>query len=78
MKSLGKELAITLLMTCYIGSNSVFALAEEIPFKDVPLNHWGYSHIQWAVAQDVVDGYPDGTFKPKRKIGRASCRERVL
>lgn len=68
MKSLGKALAVTLLTTCYIGSNSVFALAEEIPFKDVPLNHWGYSHIQWAVEQDVVDGYSDGTFKPKRTV----------
>lgn len=67
MKRLGKVLTLTLL-TCYIGSNSGGVLADETPFKDVPFSHWGYSHIQWAVEQDVVDGYPDGTFKPKRTV----------
>ncbi|MCI3927026.1 S-layer homology domain-containing protein [Paenibacillus sp. TRM 82003] len=36
-------------------------------FKDVG-SHWGASTIAWAVANDIVTGYADGTFKPERSV----------
>lgn len=37
-------------------------------FKDVPANHWAYGYVQLAKEQGIVNGYPDGTFKPDQKI----------
>lgn len=37
-------------------------------FTDVSDSHWGYSHIQMAVNNGFIVGYPDGTFKPNKPI----------
>jgi len=33
------------------------------PFSDLPQGHWAYASLAKLVAADVVEGYPDGTFK---------------
>lgn len=40
-------------------------------FSDVPRDHWAYDTIQWAVEQKIVNGYPDGTFKPGHPVKEA-------
>lgn len=49
-----------------------FGLTPEIPptpsFPDVPLEHWAYSYIEGAVKNNLVLGYPDGTFQPEGNI----------
>lgn len=45
--------------------------ADGVKFPDVPKNHWAYSTIQWAVDNDVVNGYPDGTFRPSQHVTEA-------
>lgn len=37
-------------------------------FKDVKTSHWANGYINVAVSNGVVNGYPDGTFKPEGKI----------
>ena len=32
------------------------------PFSDVPAGHWAYDAVNKLAAEDVVDGYPDGTY----------------
>ena len=38
---------------------------------DVPAGHWAQASIDSAAAKGWVTGYPDGSFKPERKITRA-------
>lgn len=42
-------------------------------FSDVPASHWAYSFIETAVRQGVIQGYPDGTFRPDSGISRAGA-----
>jgi PKD repeat protein len=36
----------------------------EATFPDVPISHWAYRWVEFAVDQEVVGGYPDGTYRP--------------
>ncbi len=40
-------------------------------FKDVKKKHWASPYIAEAAKLGIVKGYPDGSFKPKKKITRA-------
>jgi hypothetical protein len=33
--------------------------------------HWAKDAIQWAVQQEMVSGYEDGTFKPNNQVSEA-------
>ncbi|MFH1710037.1 MAG: PorV/PorQ family protein [bacterium] len=39
-------------------------------FKDMPPSHWAARYVKSALAMGLVNGYPDGTFKPNNKITR--------
>ncbi|MFB3881007.1 MAG: PKD domain-containing protein [Armatimonadota bacterium] len=39
-------------------------------FSDVPSGHWAYRHIEYAVSQNVVKGYEDGTYLPGVAVDR--------
>ncbi|MGO4545407.1 S-layer homology domain-containing protein [Paenibacillus sp. 2TAB23] len=43
----------------------------QIEFIDVPETHWATSAIKRAAALGIVQGYPDGTFKPAEPTTRA-------
>ncbi|MDH4180074.1 MAG: S-layer homology domain-containing protein, partial [Armatimonadota bacterium] len=40
------------------------------PFTDVLCDHWARKYIQYAVAQGVVQGYPEGDYKPDLAVTR--------
>jgi len=42
-----------------------------VQFRDVPENHWAYTFISSAAAANIIEGYPDGTFRPEESITRA-------
>jgi uncharacterized protein YdbL (DUF1318 family) len=44
--------------------------AQEVSFSDVNSNHWAVDVILSAVTDGIVDGYPDGTFKPDNPVGQ--------
>jgi hypothetical protein len=50
---------------------------EEIPgaiggdFTDVPETHASFEAIMWARQNGIVEGYADGTFRPKALVNRA-------
>jgi len=49
------------------------AIPDPVPpatFSDVASTHWAYKHIEYAVAQNVVKGYDDGTYKPDLVVDR--------
>ena len=40
----------------------------ENQFKDVSTTHWANGYINVVASNDIVNGYPDGTFRPEDKI----------
>jgi uncharacterized repeat protein (TIGR01451 family) len=42
----------------------------EPTFSDVLTDHWAYKYVEYAVAEGVVVGYPDGTYRPTQQVTR--------
>src|SRR3989339_203522 len=42
-----------------------------VGFKDVPQSYWAKRPIEGSSTVGLVEGYPDGTFKPERTLSRA-------
>ena len=40
-------------------------------FPDVPVSHWAAPYVQVALNRKYVGGYPDGNFRPWKKVSRA-------
>jgi hypothetical protein len=47
------------------------AQAITQPYPDVVASRWSATKIQWAKQNEIVKGYPDGTFKPEKPVTRA-------
>jgi hypothetical protein len=41
-------------------------------FSDI-VGHWAEVNIKQAVSASIVNGYPDGSFKPNRIVTRRIC-----
>ncbi|MHC5937438.1 DUF1565 domain-containing protein [Nostoc sp.] len=56
------------------GSVDFVAAAVNMPsggFKDVPANYWAKAYIQALASQNIIAGFPDGSFKPNEPVTRA-------
>ena len=42
-------------------------------FTDVPESHWAYKDIAKSVENEILLGYPDGTFRPDKEMTRAEA-----
>ncbi|WP_114853770.1 S-layer homology domain-containing protein [Brachybacterium sp. YJGR34] len=54
-----------------MGSPS-FSPPSRSPFRDMPRDRMYYREITWAHAQGIVEGWPDGTFRPTASIERGA------
>lgn len=52
-------------------ANPAPAVAQTVTFSDVPTSHWASDYIRALVSQNVLAGFPDGTFKPDAPVTRA-------
>ena len=50
-----------------LNSGKVIAFTE-CDFPDVPANEWFHDYVCTALQNEVIEGYPDGTFKPAQTI----------
>ncbi|MEN3001663.1 MAG: S-layer homology domain-containing protein [Armatimonadota bacterium] len=50
------------------------ALAQ---MDDVPPGHWAYQAIEELVQAGIIEGYPDGTFRPNRTLTRAEFAQAI-
>jgi len=57
--------------SCIFCLSGVASYANDTSFTDIPKDYWAYPDIQWAVDHQVVNGYPDGTFKPNRSVSQS-------
>jgi PKD repeat protein len=39
-------------------------------FPDVPADYWSYKFVEYLAAEDVVRGYPDGSYRPEEVVTR--------
>jgi len=53
------------------GDSGVPAGPGTASFSDVPTGYWAYKYVEYAKAQGVVGGYPDGTYQPAAPVDRA-------
>lgn len=42
-----------------------------VTFRDVTEDHWAVDPIEYCGTADLIEGYPDGTFRPDRALSRA-------
>ncbi len=45
--------------------------------RDVPPGHWAYQAIEQLVRDGIIEGYPDGTFRPNRTMTRAEFAQAI-
>ncbi|HLO88703.1 MAG TPA: DUF1565 domain-containing protein [Nostocaceae cyanobacterium] len=43
----------------------------QVGFNDVPAGYWAKAYIEALAAQNIIAGFPDGTFKPNEPVTRA-------
>jgi parallel beta-helix repeat protein len=44
---------------------------QPVAFKDVPATYWAKAYIQALASQNIIAGFPDGSFKPNEPVTRA-------
>lgn len=49
-----------------------------VGFPDVPANHWATGYISIASSQLIVNGYPDGTFRPEANVTYAEAVTMIM
>jgi hypothetical protein len=45
--------------------------------RDVPPGHWAYQSIEQLVQLGIIEGFPDGTFRPNRTLTRAEFAQAI-
>ena len=52
------------------GDDTVPTGPATATFSDVPIDYWAFKYVEYAVEQNVVKGYSDGTYKPADQVTR--------
>ncbi len=52
------------------GDDNVPSGPPVATFPDVPTDYWAYRYIEYAVAQEIVRGYPSGLYEPILNVTR--------
>ncbi|MBN1460161.1 MAG: S-layer homology domain-containing protein [Armatimonadetes bacterium] len=47
-----------------------YAPPAESSFSDVAVDHWARRYIEYVAEEEVVFGYPDGFYRPQRRVTR--------
>ena len=55
-----------------LSQTTAFAQAQK-SFSDVSSNHPAYEAVEYLKSKGIIGGYPDGTFKPEKKVNRAEA-----
>lgn len=63
--------AISLLFIVMLALSPFTMNVSAASFKDVSKDRWSYDHIQSLVELNVINGFPDGTYRPEVNLTRA-------
>jgi DNA-binding beta-propeller fold protein YncE len=64
------QMAVYIARALAGGEESVPEFAGAPTFPDVPEAFWALDHVEYAVAQNVVEGYEDGLYHPEFDVTR--------
>ena len=68
-KTLTREQAAKIICIMALGTDAASKLGvEKAPFPDVPATSQFAGYIGYCVSTGIIDGYKDGTFKPKNTL----------
>lgn len=68
IKQCKKLSIITLVLISLLKFSPPLYAAVSNQFTDVAPDQWYSDPIRWAVSQNIVNGYPDGSFKPDAPV----------
>ncbi len=71
-----KTLMSLTLSSLLLFFNTSFALA--VNFSDIGSDYWAAKEIQALSEQNIISGYPEGTFKPDNPVNRAEFTSMVI
>lgn len=68
------------LMVIALGEEGMVndAKTEPARFKDVKKEDWEYGYVNVAAEIGIINGYPDGTFNPKKTVSYAEATTMML
>jgi S-layer homology domain len=66
MNNRNKALFATLALSAAFG----VGMALQAKFTDIPAKHWAEGAVNRMVAEGIVNGYPDGTFRGNNTVNR--------
>lgn len=58
-------------------SLNLSATNATLHFTDLPISHANYKYVQALVAKKIINGYPDGSFKPNQVVTRAQAAKMI-
>lgn len=59
-------------------TGTVFVHAYDISFSDVPETSWFYEDVMTLSESGVISGYPDGTYRPTKKVSTGEALKMIL
>jgi len=74
MKQQWKMIVMTLFMM-FLVLPTTYA---ETALTDVPTDHWAKAEIDYLTGQEIINGYPDGTFKPNNNVTRLQAVQMII
>ena len=66
------------LKVLLLGTATSLDSSQKISFTDVSSNDWFYFYVRRAFELKIVEGYPDGKFKPENTINLAESLKVIL
>ena len=72
-----KKIIITTLLITMLVALSIISFAGNT-FSDIPENAWYKANLDYTVNQGIINGYPDGTFKPDANLTRAAFTKTIV
>lgn len=67
-----------LSMGCNSPVNSIGIIVDPKLYTDVDQNHPNYQAIRYLTKEGIINGHPDGSFKPEDPINRAELTKMVV
>mgnify|MGYP000887896944 CR=1 FL=1 len=72
------ELTKVALKSFSFSESDMHSSAESIPFSDLRSREWYVAFVIAAADLGILEGYPDGTFKPDQPISRVEALKVIL
>jgi len=65
-----EQIAVYISRALAHGDANVPTGPAQAAFPDVPTDHWAFKYVEYAVANDVVQGFPEGDYRPALAVDR--------